>query len=145
MLTKLKSDLKDAMKSGDSVKKDILRVIIAEVNHLEMTPQYAAKSLPDEQIYKIINKLVQSNNETLPNSNPERTAILSRENEILNSYLPKQLSVQEIKEILVNFVDLKLAKSEGQAIGLAVKYFKEQGHFVDGKDVKTVVSEIFNN
>ena len=145
MLDKLKSDLKDAMKSGDSVKKDILRVIIAEVNSLEMTPQYLNKGLPEEQIYKIINKLVQSNTETLKHSNLERTAILSRENEILNGYLPKQLSLAEIKESLIDFVDLKLAKNEGQAIGLAFKYFKDQGCFVDGKDVKSVVSEIFSN
>lgn len=144
MLVKLKSDLKDAMKSGDSVKKDILRVVISEVNSLEMTPQYANKSLPDEQVYKIINKLVQSNTETLKHSNPERTVILTRENEILNSYLPKQLSQTEIQEILVGLNDLKLAKNVGQATGLAMKYLKEQGCFVDGNDVKTVVSNLIS-
>jgi hypothetical protein len=34
------------------------------------------------------------------------------------------------------------AKSSGQAVGVAMKYFKEQGAFVDGNDVKVVVEEM---
>jgi uncharacterized protein YqeY len=145
----MKDRLKTAMFNHNDIEKNILRVVIGEVNQLQMTSQQGVKIVNDEQIAKILRKLVQSNLEVLSHAagaGPERLArnqILEAENSILESLLPKQLNQEEIELAIVEgIVDVTLFKSTGQAVGLAMKFFKDRGDFVDGNDVKTVVEKL---
>lgn len=139
MLKQIKSDILAAMKTGDTTRRDILRIIAGEVELAEST----GKKLSDEQIYSLIRKQIESNN-TLIECGYSDSEKLSNENVVLDSYLPKTLSKSEIKCILFMsglIDDIKEAGS-GKGTGLAMKLFKERGYNVLGSDVKDVVCGI---
>ena len=56
---KLKTDLKSAMKARDEAKKDTLRVIMGEMARMDQ------KEFQDEEIVRILKKLIKSEKEML--------------------------------------------------------------------------------
>ncbi|RDJ35139.1 MAG: hypothetical protein DWQ19_09905 [Crenarchaeota archaeon] len=135
----MKSSLKKAMFDKNDVEKNILRVVLGEVNQLQMSKQQGNKPVADEQVYKIVRKIMQSNNEViekLPDDN--RKAVLFQENTILDGFLPHQLSPDEIK---IELLKLNLDNSK-KSIGVAMKYFKENEMFVDGNDVRIAIESL---
>lgn len=136
MVEKLRVDAKQALRDGDEVKKNILRLAIGEIETLQGR---TGKDLTDEQCEKILRKLVADNEETLEvRPNPQ----LVLENEILQSFLPQQLTIDEIREKLVDCEGVADNPNFGQAIGTAINLLRGHGFSVDGKDVTTVVREI---
>lgn len=124
-----------ALKAGpdQEVKKTILRQVVSESQRLNVSS--------DDDICKIIRKLVEGNDEALRLGGPNSRLVL--ESEILRNYLPRTLSVQEVKGSLRAVAEgIKAAKSDGQAIGVAMKHFKVLGSSVNSKDVSSVVTEI---
>jgi uncharacterized protein YqeY len=152
LVEQIKDQVKVAMKAKDDVTKNVLRTVLGEVGTLEMSANQAGKPISDDQVHRIIRKVQTSNTETLGHlrkaqadhpilPQEENIAVLERENQILESFLPKLLTRDEIKAKLAA-VDLASAKSEGQAVGLAMKYFRESGEAVDGNEVKAAVAEL---
>ena len=141
----IRDRIKTAMKEQNFVERDILRVVLSEMIALESSPPQGGKPLTAEQSAKIFRKVMVSNSETLAfmKSTDPRFDILLKENEILYQMIPKTLSQDEIREkISAIIADLKSAKSEGQAVGIAMKQLKSTNESVDGNDVKTVVLSI---
>lgn len=158
----LRSELLSAMKAKDENKKDVLRVVLGEV---ETTESRSGVRLPEDKVQAILRKLIESNEETIRLSNPANASLASDEtslslmivnlreqNTYLSSLLPKRLTKEEIlsklneptaSTVVVN-TDILSAKSEGQAIGLAMKFFKTANLAVDGNLVKEVVIELRN-
>jgi uncharacterized protein YqeY len=142
----LKARIQTAMRSGNVIERDILRVVVGEINTLENSSPQNGKQLTTDQIYKIIRKLVIGNTETLQHQTGDRVTVLEQQNVILESLLPKLLSEDEIRFKLTELYNQIVAcKSVGQACGLAMKHFKEQGDSVDGNAVKAVVESIKTN
>lgn len=139
MLQQIKGDILVAMKTGDTIKRDILRIIAGEVELAES----AGKKLSDEQIYSLIRKQIESNN-TLIECGHSESAKLAEENMVLDGYLPQTLSKSEIKRILFmsDIIDDIREAGSGKGTGLAMKLFKERGCNVLGSDVKDVVCGI---
>lgn len=140
-----------AMKNGNVAEKSILRVIKGEWTNVENSYEWRKTTghspITDDRIYKIIQKLLEGNNETMKLLPPEdpRFKNLQEENEIMKSLLPTQLTKEEVENHLASLLDqIKSAKSEGQAIGVAMKHFKTENLSVDGKIVGEAVKEIRN-
>jgi len=140
----MRDRVKVAMKSGNVVEKSILKLILGECDTLFNGAQQGGKPLTDEQVSKILRKVILTNNETLGyNPSEDKKVIILRENEILESLLPKRLTQYEIRQKVSSIeADIKFAKSEGQAVGVAMKLLKENNESVDGNDVKAVVITI---
>lgn len=119
----LKEDLKLAMKTKNMNKRDTLRVILGELSRLNN------KEATDEEVVKVLRKL--QKNEKLVIGQGKPTVFL----EIVESYLPKQMSKDEIMEY-VSTVDLTGFKNKLQAIGVIVKGLKGNA---SGQDVKEVL------
>jgi len=132
--------LTEAMKRGDSVEKDILRVALGEIQ----TQATRAGSLSEEEQVAILRKLVKSNEETLAHTaDAERKATLERENEVLRSLLPKELDADQIVAALEDQRDaIRAAANDGQATGIAMKALKAKGATVNGKEVAVAVKKI---
>jgi uncharacterized protein YqeY len=116
-----------AMKAKDSLATTILRLAQSEVQAAEGR---ADRVLTEEEAFAVVRKLVKSNAETLAASqgDAEKTAALTRENEILSELLPKGLSVEEVQARLEPVADaIRAAANDGQATGLAMKHLKSQG------------------
>lgn len=127
----LKQDLIGYTLGKNEIAKNILRVVIGELDNL------AAKGdIKHDDCLRVIRKCVESNNEMLkikPNDN------LVEENKVLSTYLPNNLNVEQIKSELSNTT---LGNHLGKAIGNAVKILREKGLYADGKDVRTAVEQL---
>ncbi len=132
----------EAMKARDPLATTILRLAQSEVQAAEAR---AGRPLTPEEEFAALRKLVKSNEETLAMSqgDAEKTATLTRENEILTGLLPKGLSVPEIQALLDPVREaVRGAANDGQATGIAMKHLKSQGVTADGKDVALAVKGV---
>jgi uncharacterized protein len=141
LVDELKKRIATAMKEGDAVARDVLRVALGEIQTAEARKNEA---LSDGEVEAALRKLIKSNEETLALAEGgETAATLRRENDVLASLLPKQLSVSEIAALLGPQADaIKAAKNDGQATGIAMKHLKSSGAAVSGNDVAAAVKAL---
>jgi uncharacterized protein len=141
LLDEIKARMFKAMKAGDVLEKEILRVAIGEI-----TTEAArdGRKGSDEEAQAILRKLVKSNEETLSSLEPgTKRDGLTRENQILADFLPKSLSEDEVVAALSSVTEqLRAAGNDGQATGIAMKHLKASGALVDGKVVTKAVQRV---
>ncbi|MBU2538012.1 MAG: GatB/YqeY domain-containing protein [Proteobacteria bacterium] len=144
LLVKLKSDLKAAMLKKDEVVKGALRIIISEFPTKITTPitlESGKKStrakrddeITDDDIISLIMGLCKSERQTLEYKKEASSEYL----EILESYLPKMATEEEIAAWAKENIDLSQFKSPMQAMGPIMKHF---GKSADGNVVKKVLA-----
>lgn len=131
-----------AVKQGDTVARDVLRLALGEIQTAEARKNAV---LSDEDAAAALRKLIKSNEETLAAlpAGDDRIAALKREVEVLGLLLPAQMTVAQIVEALEAQRDaIKTAGNDGQATGLAMKHLKASGAAVSGGDVTAAVKQI---
>lgn len=137
----IKKQITTAMKSGDAVARDVLRLALSEIQAIE-----ARKNAPpsEDEAMNAVRKLIKSNEETLGlTTDEERASTLKKETEVLTSLLPRQLSVDEIVLALAAQRDaIRAAGNDGQATGIAMKHLKSTGAAVSGNDVGAAVKKL---
>lgn len=142
LVEEIKKRVLVAMKSGDAITRDVLRLALGEIQTAEANKNAA---LSDEDAGGLLRKLIKSNTETLAAlpAGDGRIEPLKREIEVLTSLLPAQMTAAEIVEALADQVDaIRAAGSDGQATGLAMKHLKSTGAAVSGADVTAAVKQI---
>lgn len=97
---KINKDYIEAFKEKFTLKKNLLSVIKAEIQTVEKNT--GVENLQDDDVTKILNKFVKSLKETLKtlapvDGNGENLTQTAVELAIVECYLPKQLSVEEIQ------------------------------------------------
>jgi uncharacterized protein len=141
LLDAIKAQMFKAMKAGNVVEKEILRVAVGEI-----TTEAArdGRTGSDEEAQAILRKLVKSNDESIAAGvDDAKKATLLEENRILAEFLPKSLGVDAIVTALASVADaVKAAGNEGQATGVAMKHLKSTGAIVQGKDVASAVKKL---
>ena len=126
----IKIDLMGAMKAKDEDKKSTLRVIMGEFARAD------AKELSDDEVIKVLKKLIKSEKETLSQKgSDEDTAFI----QIIETYLPQMASEDEIVTWVNGNIDLSQFKSKMQAMGPIMKHF---GARADGNVVKYILQNI---
>jgi len=148
ILEKLKSDLKMALKSKDSGLKDAIRLIMAEYPKLTVpitmesgkktTRVKKPEEITDDEIIDIIRSLVKSERTVLEATGESVSNYLN----ILETYLPKMASKDEIKDWIKENIDLSEFKSPNQAMGPIMKHF---GKLADGASVKEILQALNEN
>lgn len=145
---KINDLMREAMKSGDKLKLETLRSIRAAF--IEFDKSGSNKELNEEEELKIINSLVKKRKESIEIFEKANRIDLAekekKELEILQSFLPKQLSEEEISKKLdeiIQQVGAKDAKDFGKVMGIAMKEFKGRA---DGKVVQNILkSKLVSN
>ena len=146
LLAKLKSDLKAAMLSKNEAVKGALRIIISEFPTKITTPitlESGKKStrakrddeITDDDIISLIMGLCKSERQTLEYKKEASSEYL----EILEAYLPKMATEEEIAAWAKANIDLSQFKSAMQAMGPIMKHF---GKSADGNVVKKVLGTL---
>ena len=127
---KIKTDLSAAIKAKDENKKAALRVILGEFGRLDK------KELSDDEAVKILKKLIKSEKEVLEQKGEtENSAFI----EIVESYLPKMASDEEISAWIRQNIDFSQYKNKMQAMGVIMKHF---GATADGNVVKDILQRM---
>jgi hypothetical protein len=138
---KINDLMKEAMKSGDKLKLETLRSIRAAF--IEFDKSGSGKELNEEEEIKIINSLVKKRKESIEIFEKANRMDLAekekKELEILLSFLPAQLTEEEISKKLDEIIQqlgAKDPKDFGKVMGIAMKEFKGRA---DGKLVQSLV------
>ena len=141
MIEDIRARIKKAMIEKNDLEKSILKVALGD---LDTEAARSKDGISGEKCEQVIRKMVKSANETIEHSTDADMIEKNKaEIAILETLLPKTLTVEEIKAALVVVAeDIKAAGNDGQATGVAMKHLKSQGAVVTGKDVSAAVREI---
>ena len=126
----IKKDLTLAMKEKNEEKKETLRVVLGEFGRQEK------KELTDEEAVKVLQKLIKSEKETLEKKGLAENSTFIQ---IIEHYLPKLATDEEIKEWIHQHIDLSEFKNKMQAMGPIMKHF---GPRADGNTVKQILQKL---
>ncbi len=139
---KVRADLKTAMFGKDDSARDTLRQILSEFPNLTVpivlesgkktTRVKKPDEINDEDILDIIRKLVKSEKTVLEFKNEVSSPYLT----LLEKYLPRMASEDEIKEWMAANLDFATFKNSMQAMGPIMKHF---GKLADGNLVKKIL------
>ncbi|MFH1546419.1 MAG: GatB/YqeY domain-containing protein [Patescibacteria group bacterium] len=139
-------DLTAAMKNSEELKKEVLRMLKAEVMKEEVSGD-SKRELEDSEIVKIVKWMVKQRRDSIEQfEKGGRIELAEKEkNEIpiLEKYLPAQINPEKIAEIVaVKKAELQISdKSKmGMLIGAVMK---EVGDAADGGVVKNCVEKSF--
>ena len=137
----MKKRMMAALKSGNAVEKEILRVALGEVQTAEAAGRGGSD---DASVVAVVRKLIKSNEESLGHTTDEgQKRTLEQEIDVLKTLLPSTLSVAQIVEALAPVRDaVRAAGNDGQATGVAMKHLKAHGASVEGKDVSAAVKQV---
>ena len=138
----LDSDLKDAMRNKEALRRTVLRTMLSEIRNAEINSQ---TTLDDEGIISVLTKQVQQRKDSVEAyADANRQDLVDKETEeinIISVYLPEQLPVEEIEEIIKTAISEMGASSlsdMGKVMGLVMPQVRGRA---DGKIVNTIVTE----
>lgn len=145
---KINDDLKVALLGGNRFNAEVLRGLKAVILNEEVAQGKRENGLDDATIEQLIVREVKKRNESANiydgADRPELATNERTEASVLGIYLPKQLTEQEIKVVVIRVIgELGVSGlgSMGQVIG-TVK--KELGNTADGATVAKLVKEELN-
>lgn len=141
----ISNDLKEAMKAKDKVALDTLRNIKKALLEAKTAPG-AGDTVNDATAIKIIGKLAKQGRESAElyasQNRPELAAEELAQVAVLEKYLPKQMSDEELTEALKNIIAEVGASSPqemGKVMGVATK---KLAGMADGKAISAKVREL---
>jgi len=145
LLKKLDEDLKTALKKSDKLKLSVLRMAKAAVKNQQIDK---GRELHDEEILAIFSTLAKQRRESIEQfSKGGRDDLVQQESQellILQSYMPAQLSAEEIDAMILQVIKESSAKSEGD-MGKVMKMLAPRIKGVaDGKWVNNRVRELLH-
>lgn len=97
----INNDLKEAMKSKDSFRLSVIRMVKGAMQLAKPNPR---EELTDDDVITVISKQIKMRNDSIKEFEAAGRSDLVEQNkkeiEILNTYMPKQLSEEELTEII---------------------------------------------
>lgn len=140
---KLMEDLKESMKNKDTVRKNTVQMVRASILQIEKDKGIEVE---DSKIIDIIAKEVKTKKDALKDfEKAERQDLIdltNREIEVLQEYLPKQLSRDEVKEEVQKIIT-EIGATSMKDMGAIMKEAKaKMGASTEGKTINEVAKEI---
>ena len=140
---KLMEDLKESMKNKDVIRKNAVQMVRAGILQIEKDKGI---EVGDDKILEIIAKEVKTKKDALKDfEKAERQDLIDLTNQeiaILQEYLPKQLSREEIKVELEKII-AEIGATSMKDMGAIMKEAKSKmGASADGKTINEVAKEI---
>jgi|GEM_PF-389264 len=145
LIDDIRTRITAAVKANDSATRDVLRLVLGEVQAAQARQAAADTPSGDDQVRAVLRKVIKSNEETLSALAPgdARAAELTHEIAALRAFLPAELSIAQIVELLASHTEsIRAAKTEGQAVGIAMKAVKASGVTATGPSVTSAVQQI---
>lgn len=144
MLEKIKNDLNQALKDKDEVKVSVLRMLVSEIHNKQISNK--SDEISDDEIIKVIRQQVKKTKESIEAYKQGKRDDLvkkeSQELDILNKYLPQEMSQDELEKVIKEIIDG--VKPQGpQDFGKVMsKAMKRLSGRVDGSKVSEVVKKL---
>ena len=139
------ADLKDAMRSGNTSKRDTLRMLDSSIKNFEIAKRKRETGLDEEEVLDVISRSVKQHIDSIKQfeegGRPELAEQEKVELEILQSYLPEQMSQEEVMVVVEQVVDRLGATSMGEMGKVMGSVMAELRGRVDGNIVRELVTK----
>jgi uncharacterized protein YqeY len=140
---KLLDDLKQAMKGGDKVRRSVIRLVMAAIINAEIAKQ---TDLDDTGILGIIAKEVRQRRESIEAFKlGERQDLVAQEEvelSILNEYLPRQMTREEITVAARQVIEGIGAQGPSDKRKVMPQLIAQLKGSADGREINAVVTEL---
>ena len=142
-IEKIKEDMYAAMKSKDKVKATILRSLLSNLKKIEIEKK---EPIAEPEYLSIVKKMVKQLKESIDvYSQAGRIELAEKEKSELNimeAYLPKQFSEEEISELIKNTISEISAKNSSDIGKVMAIVMKKGGGKVDGGIANRIAKEL---
>jgi hypothetical protein len=142
---RITEDIKLAMKAGDTVKRDTLRMLLSSI-------KYAANAklapLDESEVVAVVAKDVKRHLESIDayekGNRPDLVAKEKAEMVILQVYMPAQISREEITAVVKEVIAAVGAKGPGDKGKVMQQVMPKLKGKADGKDINEVVMQLLS-
>ncbi|MFC2067864.1 GatB/YqeY domain-containing protein, partial [Chloroflexota bacterium] len=140
---KLKQDLRQALKSGDTIRRSALRLVLAAIQNAEIARQ---DTIDDKDILGVIIKDIRLHQESIDAFRLGKRQDLVEKEEaemaVLQEYLPQPMSREEIiveARLIIEEVGAKGPGDKGKVMPRLITQLKGKA---DGREINTIVTEL---
>jgi hypothetical protein len=143
---KLNDDLRGAMRSGNTVKRDTIRFLLADIQNTEIARQ---QTLDDAGILGVMAKEVRQRQESIDafkaGHRPDLVAKEEAELAVIKSYLPQPATHEEIVQTAERIIGEVGAKGPGDKGKVMPKVIAELRGKASGQEINAVVTELLSS
>lgn len=140
LIEKINEGIKEAMRSRNQLRLDTLRMLKSKILAVD-----ARGTLPDTEVLKLFKTyfghLKEALDEAQAANRLEMVEKLQKELDIVQEFLPKALSPEETKKLVVQAIADSGAKTK-KDLGLVMKGIMKLNSAVDGKLAKDLASQL---
>ena len=121
LIEKVKNDNLHALKEKDQVKRDVLTVVIGKYMNVCIEKKSKGQDATDADMLSVIQKTIKELNDSRVGyhtvNNEDKVKEIDTQISILNAYLPRQLTEDEVRDIITN--------NHLETVSDIMKFFKE--------------------
>ena len=142
----LTQDLKQSMIAGEKERRNTIRYLMAQIKNAEIKKQ---KELEENEIFELLLKQSQQRTESIEiYSEANRSDLVDKEKvelEIIQQYLPQQLTQEEISELVsesIKSLEITSPKEIGKLMSDVMPKLKGKA---SGKEINNIAMQILNS
>jgi len=139
---RLQEDLKQAMRSKDTVRRSVLRYLRSEIHNEEIAKQ---TELDDDGIIVVLTRQAQQRRDSIElYESANRQDLVDKEKgelAIIFEYMPQQMSREEIIDVVRQAIEEAGAAGPGDMGKVMGRIMPQVRGKTDGKEVSSIVSE----
>ncbi len=143
LFEKIQSDMYQAMKSKDTVKSKTLRVVFAKLKDKKIEKR---DDLSEVEELKVLQTLAKQRKESITmfrnGGRDDLVELESKELKIIEQYLPKMMTDEEIKKIVKNSIEETEAQSLADVGKVMPIIMKKGAGKIDGKKAQLFLREL---
>lgn len=143
LIERLKEDMKTAMKAGEKLRLETIRILLAEVKNLQVSKGNIHFELEEGDVLGLVAKALKKREESAQiyrdNNRPELAEKELAEAEIIRAYLPAAMTREETEQVVVEAIATVGATGKrdmGKVMGAIMARYKGR---IDGKLVQEIV------
>lgn len=143
LIEQINHGIKEAIRSKDQIRLDTLRMLKSKILAAD-----ARSNLPDAEVLKLfktyLGNLQEAFEQALAVNRPEIAERLKSEIVIVQEFLPKALTQEETKQIVIQAISESGAKTKKE-FGIVMKTIMKLNSAVDGKLAKELANQILSD
>ena len=143
---KIRDDLEQAVRQGDTVRRSVLRLTLASIKNAEIDQK---KNLDDPDILGVLTKEAKKRRESIEafeqGNRPDLVTQEKAELDILSEYLPEQMSQDDITAAAQKIIDETGATGPGDKGKVMSQLMPQTKGRAESKMVSDIVTELLSN
>lgn len=140
--------LKEAMKQGDTLRRDTLRMLQSAIKNVAIEKRKAPAEFSDGEVEEVVRRLVKQRKDSIEQYTAGgRTDLAEKERaelDLLSAYLPQAMPEEELRTLVaaaLGEAGISTKAQMGQAMGIVMK--KVAGR-ASGDDVRKIVESVLS-